>query len=306
MLSLYKLEIFAAVVQAGSFSAAAERLYMTQPAVSQHIQALEAGVGSILFTRGRRGVKLTPIGEKLYEYTQKILHLVAEAEATVTQVENLAEGQLNIGATPGINVYSTPEWAQSFRDKYPNLGVSVHSKITTELVDDVLGHRLDLGIVEGELDTINRKGLGRIVLAPIELTIIVGQEHDWWGLDSVSVEQLHDQAFIARHQNSRTRVWLDRTFANHDVAPKIVAEFDSPESIKQAVKSGMGMSILPDYSVQYETKNKQLHAIHLRDVKLERQMKLIWDETMPLSPISRAFLQHFATYFPQVADLVTA
>jgi DNA-binding transcriptional LysR family regulator len=102
MLSLYKLEIFAAVVHAGSFSAASDRLFMTQPAVSQHIQTLEASLGTTLFVRGRRGVSLTPAGESLYGYTLQILRLVAEAESAVTDVENLAEGQIQIGATPGL------------------------------------------------------------------------------------------------------------------------------------------------------------------------------------------------------------
>lgn len=83
MLNLYKLEIFATVVQTGSFSAAAERLLMTQPAVSQHIQDLEASLGARLFQRGRRGVTLTPAGETLHSYTQEILRLLAEAENAV-------------------------------------------------------------------------------------------------------------------------------------------------------------------------------------------------------------------------------
>ena len=96
MLNLYKLEIFAIAAQTGSFSAAAERLLMTQPAVSQHIQDLEASLGAKLFARGRRGVTLTPAGETLHRYTQEILRLLAEAENAVTDVQNLASGQVRV------------------------------------------------------------------------------------------------------------------------------------------------------------------------------------------------------------------
>ncbi len=105
MLNLHKLEIFATVVRVGSFSAAAEQLLMTQPAVSQHIQDLEASLGTRLFERGRRGVTLTAAGEKLHDYTRTILQLVSEAENAVTDVEHLTSGEIVVGATPGVSVY---------------------------------------------------------------------------------------------------------------------------------------------------------------------------------------------------------
>ncbi len=109
MLDLHKLNIFAAVARTGSFSAAAEQLLLSQPAVSQHVHDLEAGLGTRLFERGRRGVMLTPAGAQLYDYAQAIFRLVAEAESAVTDVANLAAGQLAVGATPGVSVYLLPE-----------------------------------------------------------------------------------------------------------------------------------------------------------------------------------------------------
>jgi DNA-binding transcriptional LysR family regulator len=95
MLSLYKLEIFNAVVQEGSFSRAAQRLYLTQPAVSQHIQSLESSLGTRLFKRGRRGVQLTPAGEMLHDYTRCIMRLLAEAESAITNVEYVLDPGLD-------------------------------------------------------------------------------------------------------------------------------------------------------------------------------------------------------------------
>ena len=114
MLDLHKLDIFATVARTGSFSAAAEQLLLSQPAVSQHVHDLEASLGTRLFARGRRGVTLTPAGVQLHDYTQAIFRLVAEAESAVTDVANLAAGQLAIGATPGVSVYLLPEPIQEF------------------------------------------------------------------------------------------------------------------------------------------------------------------------------------------------
>ena len=114
MLDLHKLEIFLRVVREGSFSRAAESLLMTQPAVSQHIQDLEAQLGTQLFVRERRGVSLTTEGETLHGYATRILQLMAEAENAVTDVTQLAGGSVSVAATPGISVYLLPEWVQAF------------------------------------------------------------------------------------------------------------------------------------------------------------------------------------------------
>lgn len=304
MLSLYKLEIFAAVVQVGSFSAAAQRLYMTQPAVSQHIQDLEAGLGTSLFIRGRRGVTLTTAGETLYDYTQRILHLVAEAESQVTDVENLDSGQITIGATPGVSVYLLPDWIGTFRDRYPNLNVSLQTNVTTEVVVGVMEHRFDIGFVEGELEKIQRKGLGHQEMRPVESMVVVGTEHPWGEKDSVSIEMLNEQPFIMRQQNSRTRIWLDKLLGEHTVSVRIVAEFDNLEAIKQAIMSNMGVSILPDYAVEREVRSGLLHRLHIENIPMHRELKMIWDTNAPLTPITRALLNHLSEKFPQLLTLI--
>lgn len=304
MLSLYKLEIFAAVVQAGSFSAAAQRLYMTQPAVSQHIQDLERSLGTSLFIRGRRGVTLTPSGETLYDYTQRILSLVAEAESRVTNVENLESGQISIGATPGVSVYLLPEWIQSFRERYPRLNISLQTAITTQTVIDVLEHKHDIGFVEGELDKIQRKGLGSLVLRPVKMLVVVGVNHAWATERSIPIKRLHQQAFIARQPNSRTRVWTDHILEEHAVKPNIVGEFDNQEAIKRAVMSNMGFSILPDYAVEREQQAGTLQTLVIDDVNLERQLKLIWNDNTPFSPVTLALMRHMQTIFPQLKEFI--
>lgn len=304
MLSLHKLEIFVAVVQEGSFSAAAGRFYMTQPAVSQHIQDLEAGLGTSLFKRGRRGVTLTAAGEALYTYTQRILKLVAEAEAAVTNVEKLNSGQLAIGATPGVSVYMLPEWVGTFRGRYPKLAVSLHTDITTGIAADVLGHRLDIGFVEGELDEIKRRGLGRHVMNEIQLFVVVGEGHDWCQLEQVSIQMLDDQPFITRQQGSRTRVWIDGVLSKYNVKPRIVGEFDNPESIKQAVLSNMGATILPEYAIRHEQEQDRLRGLPVQDVPLTRSLKLVWDIDAPFTPVTRAFLRQLSQMYPSLQEIL--
>lgn len=304
MLSLYKLEIFASVVQSGSFSAAAQRLYMTQPAVSQHIQDLENSLGTSLFIRGRRGVTLTSQGDKLYDYTQRILLLVAEAESEVTNVENLAEGQISIGATPGVSVYLMPDWIHAFRTKYPNLNVSLQTGVTTQNVIGVMEHKLDIAIVEGELDKINRKGLGNLTIRPVKMLVVVGAGHEWTKRDTVTMEMLNGQAFITRQHNSRTRIWIDKLLKEHDVEVNIVGEFDNQEAIKQGIMSNMGVTIMPDYSIARECGAGLLHSLTVEGVEMQRHIKILWDATAPFTPIARALLLHLQEKFPLISELL--
>ncbi len=301
MLSLYKLEIFNAVVQEGSFSRAAERLYLTQSAVSQHIQGLEASLGTKLFKRGRRGVQLTAPGQMLHSYTRCILRLLAEAESVVTNVEQLSAGQIRIGATPGAGMYLLPGWMRAFQNRFPSLSISLVTDVTTEVASGILNHSLDLGFVEGEPEDDER--LDQLILQDVTQFIVVGQGHPWCRDASVSIAALNGQPFITRSRHSQTRAWLDQLLNQHNISINIVAEFDNPETIKQAVISGMGIAIMPDYVIQREQKLGIIRALPLRDVVLQRALRLMWSKSEPFAPITRALLTHLADQFPQLLTL---
>lgn len=304
MLNLYKLEIFALVAQQGSFSAAAGQLYLTQSAVSQHIQDLEASLGTALFTRGRRGVALTPAGETLYGYTRRILALLAEAESAVVTVENLAGGQVSIGSTPGASLYLLPGWIHAFRARYPNLTVSLETGVTGVVAAGVLGRRLDVGFVEGEIEGGIGLRLGQLVLAQVAQYVVIGPGHPCWRRDAVALADLDGQPFITRQPSSQTRAWQDALLAAHGARPRIVAELDSPESIKRAVMSSMGAAILPQYAVQRELDEGALRALPLAEAPLRRALRLVWNDDAPCTPLTRAFLTQMAGEYPPLAGFL--
>lgn len=305
MLSLHKLEIFSITAQEGSFSRAAERLYLTQSAISQHIGDLEKSLGTALFTRGRRGVTLTPAGAILLDYTRSILSLVIEAENAVTNVGNLTEGQVNVGATPGVNVYMLPRWIQNFRAAFQNLTISLQTDVTAQIVSNVLANRLDLGFIEGEVDRIEDERLGVHILQEINMLVIIGQGNRLWNYDVVPLSALRDQPFIMRQQTSQTRIWLEEVLRQNDIAPKVVAEFDNPEAIKAAVTSGMGITLLPDYAIKHEQNAGLVRALPLEGVALRRTLKLIWDKATPFKPVPRAFLTTLAGEYPAVREIAS-
>jgi LysR family transcriptional regulator, low CO2-responsive transcriptional regulator len=304
VLSLYKLEIFNTVAMVGSFSKAAERLMLTQPAVSQHIRDLEASLETQLFKRGFRGVTLTSAGEVLLDYTRCILRMVAEAESAIANLDRLASGQVMIGATPGASVYWVPGWVQGFHKLYPNLAAVVTTATTAKIARDLVSEKLDVGFVEGEL--VVEPPLEMLVLQEIDLFVIVGAHHPWWEHKEISLEALDGVDFIARLSGSHTRSWVDKLLHQYGVSVRITAEFDNPEAIKQAVASGMGVTILPEWAVAPDQWGGRLRVLPIKDFQLKRTLKVVWNDSVHLKPVVRAFLSHLAGQYPQLAHLVSA
>ena len=304
MLNLYKLEIFNRVAIDGSFSQAAEHLLLSQPAISQHIRDLEASLQSDLFIRGNRGVTLTPAGETLLDYTRWILRLVAEAESAVLEIDQLANAQIAIGATPGAGVYLLPEWIQSFNKRFPDLATSMQTDTTAHIAADIGARKLDLGFVEGELAI--EPPLSALILSEIELFVIVGSKHPWAGLRQIEMQSLHGHPFITRPPGSQTRTWIDQLLAQHGVQPHLIAEFDNPEAIMQAVASGLGVTILPDWGLDGNLTGPKLHRLVIKDLALRRMLKLLWNADAPFKPVSRAFLSHLADEFPQLTQFAAS
>lgn len=304
VLNLYKLEIFVHVVEEGSFSAAAERLLMTQSGVSQHIRDLEAGLGAQLFERGRRGVTLTHAGQKLYDYTRRIFALVAEAENAVTDVDQLAEGQVKLGATPGLASYTLPEWIQSFRQRHPRLTVTLQTRTTPEIVTEILAGRLDIGIVEGEIDDATLALLNASDLQRIEQFVVVGQRHPYWERQEIDIMELSGHDFVMRQQHSQSRIWLTQVLNEHGITPRLSAEFDNVESIKRTVASGHGLAVLPAYAVRDEVNYGSLRTIPVAGQPFVRVVKLLWDRRRFLSPVTRALLAHLQGCYPALGEVL--
>lgn len=304
MLSLYKLEIFNTVALEGSFSRAAERLLLSQPAVSQHMRDLEESLGTELFVRGPRGVQLTAAGETLLDYTRCILRLLSEAENAVAGLQGLQNGQILIGATPGASVYLLPDWIQTFHQRFPDLSILLRTDVTHSLASEAAAGRIDLAFIEGEIEV--ESPLNVMILREILLYVIVGNAHPWAALNSVKLQALNGQPFVARPHGSQTRAWVQQVFDRHGIRPDIIAEFDNPESIKQAVASGLGITILPDWGSPGMAGSGRLKALPIEGVDLRRALKLVWSSEATMKPAVRAFLSHLTEQFPQLTQLVAS
>lgn len=299
MLSLHKLDVFLTVAQEGKICRAAERLFMTQAAVSQHIHDLEAGLGVTLFERSSQGVRLTAAGETLREYAQKILWLAAAAESALTEVRNLKEGRLEIGFTPTAASLLAPHWLKEFHAEYPAIKVNVHTDITPALIQAVLKQQIDLAFVEGE--TSETSHLQIVEIEETEIFVVVPNTHRWAGRASVSITEIAAEPFLARQGGSQTHSWTMQLFARFGLTPNIVAEFDHPHAILRAVSQGIGISLLPVCFAEEEPVQNKIKLLRLEEIPdLRRTVKAVWRKERPLPPIPRAFLRMLSGRYPQI------
>jgi DNA-binding transcriptional LysR family regulator len=297
MLDLHRIHIFTTVAEVGSFSAAAERLLLTQAAVSQHMSELEARLGVRLFVRERRGVTLTKAGQTLHGYALRLLTLAAEAESALAQHSAALEGQLAIGTTPGAGTYLLPEVIQAFRTDYPQITVQLQTGVTRTLLADLRARKLALALIEGELESEEADRFAITPLLNIEQCIVIGKNHPWWECAAIELSDLADQAFIMRPANSHTRIWLDRALANYGIRVRVSAEFDNVESIKRAVAAGSCVAVLPQVVVAQEEALGMLRPLQIKGRPLLRTLKLVRDlsvsQTVAATVFSDQLLQAF-------------
>lgn len=293
-ITFQRLNIFLTVCQQGSFNKAAELLFMSQAAVSQHMQTFEAAVGNKLFIRSPRGVSLTPSGKTLKTYAEQILPLVAEAERAVINVAELKDESLQIGATPGLSVYVIPQMLSQFQTAYPNINLSMHTSLVTESIEKVLSRQYDFGFVEGHLNDLDLEEVIAVDLDPIQYVLLVSPEHRWAKQKQIQPRELAVEPFLFRLPTSRSRRWMVLELSKLGVSiDNPVAELDSPGAIKYSLFSQLGVSILPDYSVKRELERGELVQVEIEGVELVRPVKLIRQKDRILGPVPQAFLDMF-------------
>jgi DNA-binding transcriptional LysR family regulator len=201
-------------------------------------------------------------------------------------------------------VYLAPDWVQQFRAQYPQITVSLQTDITPQIVAEVLGHRLDIGFIEGELDGSQPPRLAVQVFEAVEQKLVAGFKHAWWERTVVSLEELRSQSLIVRPAQTQSRLWLEQALREHGIEPVIGAEFDNLEAMKRAVIGGLCLAVLPPYVFQREVEQGLLHVISIEGRPLVRHLKVIWDQEAYFSPVTRAFLNHLSATYPALKPLV--
>ncbi len=292
----HKLKVFCTVAETKSFSKTSEIIHLTQPAVSLQIQAIEEIYETKLFDRSSSTVTLTPAGEVLYKYAKEILVLYASAEKVIGKLTGIVKGSITIGAGSNIGNYILPSVITDFRKTHLKTKIHLLVSNTKRVVELLNSGNIDIGLVEG--DVVRQKMIVKKLISD-ELLLIVSPHHPWAKKKEVSVSDLTKESFIFREAGSGTRQMIEKFLARHRITPqdmKISIVLGSTEAIKDAVESGLGVSIISRWAARKESKYGTLRLLSLKEEKMVRDFSLIINKNLVSSNTIDEFLTFLKSY----------
>ena len=276
--TLDQLKILQMVSNQGSFKKAAEKLYISQPAVSLQIQSLEKQLNTALFYRDKRKARLTETGQLLVKYCNRILNLCEETCRAITELQTLESGTLVIGASQTTGTYLMPRLIGIFRHKYPQISVELQIHSTRKISWGVAQGQIDLAIVGGEIPKELDKTLDVTSYAEDELALILPKSHPFSSLDYIQKEDLYRLRFIALDPQSTIRNMIENTLIENGIDSryfKIEMELNSIEAIKNAVQSGLGAAFVSVSAISKELELDILYWAKIDGVKTKRTLSIL-------------------------------
>lgn len=292
-MDIHHLKVFLSVFKNKSFSKASEELSLTQPTISDHVKSLEEELNCKLFDRFRRTIMPTKEAEVLYNHAMEITEKADNIKDVIGQFKKEITGELIIGASTIPGTYLMPAIISSFKKKYPSVFFQIAIADSEEIIKKVLKHELLIGIVGSKL------GNEQIHYIPfMEDELIVVSAPSMLKKERTTLNELIKFPMVLREEGSGTRretekILEERGISFEDI--KISGIFGSTDAIKQAVKEGLGVSILSRLSVKDELKYGILKEIKLTNIEMKRKFYIVTHQkrTSPLA--YNIFLEHIKT-----------
>ena len=276
--TLDQLKILQTISHEGSFKKAAEKLYISQPAVSLQVQNLEKKLNISLFYRDKRKAVLTEAGQLLIKYSRQILALCEETCLALDELQTLQSGTLIIGASQTIGTYLMPRLIGIFRHKYPQIEIELQVHSTRKIAWAVYNGQIDLAIVGGEIPSELSETLDITSYAEDELALILPRSHPFAALECIQKEDLYRLRFIALDTQSTIRNVIENTLIQNGIDSqyfKIEMELNSIEAIKNAVQSGLGAAFVSVSAISKELELDTLHWAKIDGVKIKRTLSIL-------------------------------
>lgn len=288
MLNFNQLRVFLHVAQNMSFTAAAKALYITQPAVTAHMKALEESCNLKLYRKQGRSIHLTAEGEVLLSHVQKVFDYERDIESALMDLVEVREGVLRLGTSKTYAKYIMPFLLKPFHKAYPQVKIHLDEGSSNDMMLSLLAFRNELAIV-AKVD--DHPDVEAAPLSQEELVLIMSPTHRLANQSCVTIGDLANEPIIMREEGSATRKSVNHLFFSHGYTPNIQMETASAEFVKQVVARGEGISFLVREAVALEVQEGKLISLPLRDTKMYLDVTVAHLRREHLSPAAKAFLK---------------
>ncbi len=290
-ITLQQMEAVISLVEEGSFSRAAKRMSLTQPALTKNIKNAENYLGVLLVNRSNTGASLTPEGKILYTYARRMVKLRNEAKEKILTLNKNIGGNIYMSASTIPSTYILPHVLSAFSKIHPDIRVYIKTADSEEAMNMVLENEVEIGCI-GKRPS-NRK-LKAEPLWKDRLVLAIPRHHRWRKKKSIALSELLDEPFVIREKGSATRELLESCLKESKSISlsqfNICSELGSSEAIKEAVIAGLGVSVISIYAVERELYQGLLFEVPIQSCKMERTLYLIYKRHFDFRPAHKTFI----------------
>ncbi len=286
-LDISALSVFRTVVEEGGFSRASRKLLRTQPAVSLAVRRLEEQIGYTLIDRTSRKVLLTDAGQVAMEYARGFDTQKRKLVDELDELGNLSAGRLIIGANESSALYLLRH-LRRYRWLYPKIRIRVRRSRSSHIPSEILQGNLELGVVSYKP---SEESLDTSVIYTDHLAFVVSPKHRLASQDSVSIKDLGEEIFIAHNVVSPYRQIVISRFHEHRVPLRMDVEMPTIETIRKLVQANEGVAFLPRMCVGQEIRHGTLCEVSVKEIDVERPIRLVYPQRRSLSRAGQAFLE---------------
>jgi len=295
--TLRQLQVFEAIVRLGSFTRAAEELFLTQPTVSMQIKKLNDAMGLPLFEHVGRNVVPTEAGHELYGACTKVFDTLSNLEMKIDDLKGMKRGRLRIA---GITMakYITPEMLGEFSRLYPGIDLSLKVTNRERVIERMLENKDDLYILgqmaDYEIDVEMHP------FSPNPLVVLAPRDHPLVGKKNIPLEEIAKEPFIIREPGSGIRDAMMRTFEEKNIQLKVRMELGSNEAIKHAIVGGLGLSVLSLHTLTLDGADSPVAILDVEGFPIMRQWFIVYPKGKELSLIAKTFLEYTTENEPRL------
>jgi len=289
--TLHQLQIFEAIAQHGSFTRAAEELFLTQPTVSQQMKQLTKAIGVPLYEQIGKRIYLTDAGKAVLDVGRDISQRFNDLEMTLANIKGLKQGNLKLAAITTAK-YFVPRILGTFRQRYPGINISLQIANRQQILDRLANNLDDLYFI-GQPPEDLEINLRHFLDNP--LVVIAPRNHPLAQEKLISLERLIEEPLIMRESGSGTRMAVESFFAENRLKMRVEMEIGSNEAIKQAIVGGLGLSILSRHSLALEGTQGPLVVLDVEGFPIQKHWYVIYPRSKQLSIVAQTFLDYLLT-----------
>lgn len=285
-----QIRAFVAVARRGSFTQGAKDVFLTQSAVSHAIKSMEADLSCHLFRRVGKHAVLTEAGDRLLRHCEEILQKMQEARADLSNLPESGRVSMRIGAPLTVCQHILPGVLRSLQQEFPQSGLRIETGDNPQLLAQLLAGRVDLAVmVEPE----RRPDLDYEPLFSDELHFLVPRGHPWAAMDEISPAQIEQATLIVPNKTTRTHQLIAGYLRARQIVMERYIEPGSIESIKELVKNGLGVGVVPPWPIRAELESGELLTRPLGKTPLRRHWHAVHARSRPLNGAENAFVRFF-------------